>query len=86
MLFHPDIDERQTLETAVSLRGPPRNRRRRSRTLFTDETLERLEDVFCSDPYPDIDKRESLAQDLGVTEARIQVDYLSNIVFWERRP
>ncbi|XP_046544506.1 homeobox protein prophet of Pit-1-like [Haliotis rubra] len=53
--------------------GMPRSRQRRSRTIFSDTALDRLEAVFGENPYPDINLREQLAEEAGVTEARIQV-------------
>ncbi|XP_046349204.2 homeobox protein prophet of Pit-1-like [Haliotis rufescens] len=51
----------------------PRSRQRRSRTIFSDAAIDRLEAVFGENPYPDINLREQLAEEAGVTEARIQV-------------
>ena len=53
--------------------GPPRNRRRRSRTMFDECAVSRLESVFKVDQYPDIAMRDELAAQLDVSEARIQV-------------
>ncbi|ESO94549.1 hypothetical protein LOTGIDRAFT_100384, partial [Lottia gigantea] len=50
-----------------------KNRQRRNRTYFSDESLDRLETVFNENPYPDIVQREALGLECGVTEARIQV-------------
>ncbi len=52
---------------------PPRHRRRRARTMFDDDALTHLEAVFVSDQYPDIGLREQLAEQIGVSEARVQV-------------
>ena len=54
-------------------RGCSVRRQRRARTLFTEDAVDRLEAVFVLDPYPDINMRENLAEDIGVSEARIQV-------------
>ncbi|XP_070558101.1 homeobox protein OTX1 A-like [Ptychodera flava] len=53
--------------------GPPRNRRRRGRTVYSQDQLDALETVFKSEPYPDIVAREELAQAIGLSEARVQV-------------
>ena len=53
--------------------APPRHRRRRDRTQFSTNDLLRLEDYFFVDRYPDIHARERLADELVVTEDRIQV-------------
>lgn len=50
-----------------------KSRRRRARTLFTASALSHLEEVFRTDPYPDVVLREHLATTLNIPEARIQV-------------
>ena len=48
-------------------------RQRRTRTKFTTEQLDELENAFIKTQYPDIYTREELAQRLNVSESRIQV-------------
>lgn len=70
------VDTSSGYETDVEVNlwyGPPRNRRRRDRTQFKQRHLARLEEVFTNDRYPDIHTREELADEMGVTEDRIQV-------------
>ena len=55
---------------------PPRNRRRRTRTIYTPEQLSSMEAVFASNQYPDINSREALADAVDLTEARVQVRHV----------
>jgi hypothetical protein len=48
-------------------------RRRRQRTIFTQINVQQLDNIFVYNQYPDIELREALAYQIGVSESRIQV-------------
>jgi len=48
-------------------------KRRRTRTNFTSWQLEALESSFSDSHYPDVYKREKLAEFLELPESRVQV-------------
>ncbi|KAG7204589.1 hypothetical protein KM043_005008 [Ampulex compressa] len=58
--------------------GPMAKRKRRHRTIFTEEQLEQLEATFDKTHYPDVLLREQLALQVDLKEERIELSYDSN--------
>ncbi|XP_040109695.1 double homeobox protein A [Oryx dammah] len=46
---------------------------RRCRTSYTASQLQTLKNAFTENPYPGIDSREQLAEEIGVPESRVQI-------------
>ena len=57
--------------------GPMAKRKRRHRTIFTEEQLEQLEATFDKTHYPDVILREQLALQVDLKEERIEVSWNS---------
>ncbi|KAI4504882.1 hypothetical protein M0802_000432 [Mischocyttarus mexicanus] len=58
--------------------GPMTKRKRRHRTIFTEEQLEQLEATFDKTHYPDVLLREQLALQVDLKEERIEVSFNYN--------
>lgn len=58
-------------------------RKRRHRTIFTEEQLELLEKTFQKTHYPDVLLRENLAIKAGLKEERVEVCMSGVYSFWK---
>ena len=85
-LFAPDYRMTAVHDTSAqsSMCAPPPHRQRRARTKFSAAQRHHLEAFFLVQKYPDINQRQSLANLLGVDEARVQVssDLLNNLLYY----
>ena len=72
-------EQRETTRTTTT-RSSRSGRRRRTRTNFTTWQMQQLERAFTTGHYPDVVVRESLAAQLQLSEARIQVSVFPLII------
>ncbi|CAF4991731.1 unnamed protein product, partial [Rotaria sp. Silwood1] len=70
---HSPYDYSVKHRSNVLLCPPPKNRARRARTYFDDRSIQILEHAFLQEQYPDIHRREQLSNEIGTSEARVQV-------------
>uniref|UniRef100_A0A4W3IA44 Goosecoid n=1 Tax=Callorhinchus milii TaxID=7868 RepID=A0A4W3IA44_CALMI len=60
-------------------------RKRRHRTIFTDEQLEALEKLFQETKYPDVGTREQLARRVHLREEKVEVWFKNRRAKWRRQ-
>ncbi|XP_069493786.1 homeobox protein goosecoid [Ambystoma mexicanum] len=60
-------------------------RKRRHRTIFTDEQLEALESLFQETKYPDVSTREQLARRVQLREEKVEVWFKNRRAKWRRQ-
>lgn len=67
------VQRARSLPFHCQLLGQHAKRKRRHRTIFSEEQLAQLETIFCTNQYPDVTLREQLAAHINLKEARIEV-------------
>ncbi|XP_063040806.1 uncharacterized protein LOC134435689 isoform X2 [Engraulis encrasicolus] len=74
----------QTLAPATELPPYRPGPRKKTRTLYKAEQVQRLEQLFQDDHYPDADRRRDIAASVGVTPQRIMVWFQNRRAKWRK--